>query len=109
MSHNDSQPFNACAARKQYIIGFVISVFLTVVPFVAVMGGTLSQQSALLLVAAMAVLQVIVQVYYFLHIDTSQKQRWNAFSLGFTLVIVAIVIVGSLWVMYNLNANMMHG
>ncbi|MBE2897175.1 cytochrome o ubiquinol oxidase subunit IV [Pasteurellaceae bacterium HPA106] len=109
MSHDSSQPFNACAARKQYIIGFIISVFLTVVPFVAVMGGTLAQQSALLLVAAMAVLQVIVQVYYFLHIDTSQKQRWNAFSLGFTLVIVAIVIVGSLWVMYNLNANMMHG
>lgn len=106
--HNHSQPFDARAAKKSYLIGFIISVFLTVVPFVAVMGQSLTHQNTLLLVAIAAVIQVIVQVYYFLHIDTSKEQRWNALSLGFTLVIVAIVLIGSLWVMYNLNINMMH-
>ena len=44
---------------------------------------------------------------YFLHMNTKSEGGWNMLALIFTLVIVAIAIAGSLWVMYHLNTNMM--
>lgn len=105
-SHDEH--FDAAKATKTYLLAFVACVFLTVVPFVAVMGGTLEKANAIALIAATAVIQVIVRIYYFLHIDSSKKQRWNLLSLGFALIIVAIVMIGSWWVMYNLHINMMY-
>jgi cytochrome o ubiquinol oxidase operon protein cyoD len=39
--------------------------------------------------------------------NTSSEERWNLVALVFTVLIIAIVVVGSLWIMYNLNVNMM--
>ena len=39
--------------------------------------------------------------------NTKSEGGWNFLALIFTLVIVAIAIAGSLWVMYHLNTNMM--
>ncbi len=39
----------------------------------------------------------------------SSSQGWNLTAFVFTLIVVAILVVGSLWVMYHLNANMMPG
>ncbi|MGP2731310.1 cytochrome o ubiquinol oxidase subunit IV, partial [Serratia marcescens] len=55
----------------------------------------------------MAVIQVIVHLVYFLHMNTSSEERWNLVALLFTAMIIGIVVVGSLWIMYNLNINMM--
>ena len=44
---------------------------------------------------------------YFLHMNTSSEERWNLVALLFTAMIIGIVVVGSLWIMYNLNINMM--
>jgi len=50
-----------------------------------------------------------VQLVYFLHMDRSSEQRWNVLTFIFTIKVLAIILVGSLWVMHNMNANMMHG
>jgi cytochrome o ubiquinol oxidase operon protein cyoD len=55
----------------------------------------------------MAVIQVVVHLIYFLHMNTSSEERWNLVALLFTAMIIGIVVVGSLWIMYNLNINMM--
>ena len=55
----------------------------------------------------MAVIQIFVHLVYFLHMNTSSEERWNLIALAFTALIIAIVVVGSLWIMYNLNINMM--
>lgn len=39
--------------------------------------------------------------------NTSSEERWNTVALLFTAMIIGIVVVGSLWIMYNLNINMM--
>jgi cytochrome o ubiquinol oxidase operon protein cyoD len=108
MSHHSDQELATASSIKSYLIGFIASLALTVIPFAAVMGGTLDRSSAIILVALFACIQIIVQVYFFLHLDASKRERWNVLSLVFTLVIVAIVLVGSLWVMYNLHINMLH-
>ncbi|MDR6355358.1 cytochrome o ubiquinol oxidase subunit IV [Pseudomonas psychrotolerans] len=50
---------------------------------------------------------MLVHLYFFLHLNTSEEQRWNVISFGFTVVIVGIVVVGSLWIMYHMHHNMM--
>jgi cytochrome o ubiquinol oxidase operon protein cyoD len=54
------------------------------------------------------VAQLVVQLVCFLHMGTSPSQRSNLAIMLFTLLILAIVVVGSLWVLHNMNVNMMH-
>lgn len=72
-----------------------------------VMSGTASYTTTLLTVVGLAVVQIVVHLVYFLHMNTSSEERWNLVALLFTAMIIAIVVVGSLWIMYNLNINMM--
>lgn len=94
-------------SAKSYLIGFVLSVILTAIPFGMVMDGGFTHQTMLITVVAMAVVQIFVHLVYFLHMNTSSEERWNLVALVFTVLIIAIVVVGSLWIMYNLNINMM--
>ena len=80
---------------------------LTAIPFWMVMDGSASHAMVLGTVVVMAVVQIFVHLIYFLHMNTSSEERWNLVALVFTVLIIAIVVVGSLWIMYNLNINMM--
>ncbi|MDW3684851.1 cytochrome o ubiquinol oxidase subunit IV [Cupriavidus sp. CV2] len=92
---------------KSYVIGFVLAVILTVIPFKLVMGGTLEASTTLAVILGLAVVQIVVHLIYFLHLDSSSEQRWNVMALAFTALILLIVVAGSLWIMHNMNANMM--
>jgi cytochrome o ubiquinol oxidase operon protein cyoD len=106
MSHSATSHGGAShGSVKSYMIGFVLSVILTVIPMV--MSGTASHSLILGTVVASAVIQIVVHLVYFLHMNTSSEGRWNLIAFLFTAVIIFIVVVGSLWIMYNLNLNMM--
>ncbi|MBT0571412.1 cytochrome o ubiquinol oxidase subunit IV [Curvibacter sp. CHRR-16] len=93
---------------RGYVIGFVLSVILTAIPFWLVMGKVFSSSvvtSVVLL--AFAVVQIVVHMVYFLHMDSKSESGWNMLALMFTALLVIIVLSGSLWVMYHLNTNMM--
>jgi cytochrome o ubiquinol oxidase subunit IV len=93
---------------RGYMIGFVLSVILTAIPFWLVMGGVLdSKLFTAVLVMGIAVVQIVVHMVYFLHMNARSEGGWTLMALIFTLIIVGIAIAGSLWVMHHLNANMM--
>ena len=99
------------ASVKSYMIGFVLSIVLTAIPFGLVMdqghyGFTASTVLAAIL--ALAVVQVFVHVVYFLHMDRSAEQRWNVVAFSFTVMILVIVVSGSIWIMHNATTNMEH-
>jgi hypothetical protein len=56
---------------------------------------------------AFAVVQIVVHMVCFLHMNGRSEGGWTLMALIFTIVIVLIVLAGSLWVMYHLNSNMM--
>lgn len=93
---------------KSYIIGFFLSIVLTVIPFVLVLNQVLVGKQAFLAVSLLALVQLVVQIYFFLHLNTQSKARWNLIIFLFTLLVVAILVGGSLWIMYNLNYYMVH-
>jgi cytochrome o ubiquinol oxidase operon protein cyoD len=97
-------------SRRTYLTGFALSVILTAVPFWLVMTGAIAdKQVAALVVMALALVQVIVHMIYFLHMNSRSEGGWTMMALIFTVVMVAIGLIGSLWVMHHMNLNMMPG
>ena len=94
---------------QSYLIGFVLSVVLTAIPFAMVMMHMLPVATLVPVIIGVGVIQILVHLYFFLHMNTSSGQIWNNAAFVFTLIIVGILIVGSIWVMYHLNSNMMPG
>jgi cytochrome o ubiquinol oxidase operon protein cyoD len=92
---------------RTYIAGFILSIVLTVIPFGLVMTGEVSRKAMLLCICGAGVLQILVHLHFFLHLDFSSAQRWNVLALLFAFLIMAIFIGGTLWVMYTLNYRMM--
>lgn len=103
--HDDG---HAHGSLRDYITGFVLAVILTVIPFWLVMSGGFESRSATVAVVMIcAVLQVVVHMVYFLHMNSRSEEGWTLISVIFTIVIVFIMLAGSIWVMYHLNTNMM--
>ena len=93
---------------RSYMTGFVLSVILTAIPFAVVMGGGFeSRLLTAAVVVGLAVVQILVHMVYFLHMNTRSDEGWTMMALIFTVVILVIVLAGSLWVMYHMNTNMM--
>ncbi|HEX7731522.1 MAG TPA: cytochrome o ubiquinol oxidase subunit IV [Rhodanobacter sp.] len=116
MSHSDSHDHSAHGhdehashgSLRSYLTGFALAAILTVIPFWLVMGHVFqSHWLTITLVLLLAVVQILVHVVYFLHLDTRSEGGWNMLSFVFTIVLVVIVLGASIWVMYNENANMM--
>lgn len=91
-----------------YMTGFVLSVILTAIPFWLVMGNVIEDKTVTgVLIMGLGLVQIIVHMIFFLHMDTKSEGGWNMMALLFTVVLVLIALSGSLWVMHNLNAYMM--
>ncbi|TXI23448.1 MAG: cytochrome o ubiquinol oxidase subunit IV [Ottowia sp.] len=93
---------------KGYATGFVLSLILTAIPFWLVMAKVIPNSTiTALVVLGFAVVQILVHMVYFLHLDAKSEGGWNLLSTIFTVIIVVIMLAGSLWVMHHMNANMM--
>lgn len=92
---------------KSYIVGFLLSIVLTFAAFALVMENMLTGVAAYAALSTLAVVQLIIQVTFFLHLNTRPRMRWNVISFVFTVIVVGILVAGSLWIMYNMNYNMM--
>ena len=92
---------------KSYLTGFALSVVLTVIPFALAMHPNVSRGAIIVSILVLAVAQILVHLVYFLHLDRSSQQRWNVIAFVFTVLIVAILIGGSIWIMVNIAHNMM--
>ncbi len=105
--HHDDGPVSH-STFKGYMTGFVLAVILTAIPFWIVMAKVFDKpNTTALVILAFAVVQIVVHMIYFLHMDAKSEGGWNMLALIFTLVVVVITLAGSLWVMYHMNTNMM--
>lgn len=109
MSHSPTNPSNNHGSVKSYVTGLVLSLILTIIPFAVVMSGALSVLATVIVVAVTAVLQILVQLVMFMHMNTKADEGWNLMSFVFTLTILVLVVGGSLWIMQHLHLNMMIG
>ena len=99
---------------KAYIWGFGLSLLLTLGSWLLVRRHVHSHHSFLVdsvliaVILAMAITQLIVQLVFFLHLGRESKPRWNLTVLSFALMVLLILVLGSLWIMYNLDYHHPH-
>ena len=90
-----------------YLTGVVLSLILTAIPFAVVMSGAWSSSATLAAIFVAGILQILVHLHYFLHLDTSSEARWNVLALMFTIAIMVLFVGGTIWIMFNLYHRMM--
>lgn len=93
---------------KTYTIGFLLSLLLTFLAYGVVVSGAVSAAYSIALIILFALVQLFVQLVFFLHLGSETTPRWRLVTFAFGVLVVAIVVFGSLWIMDNLNYNMMH-
>ena len=117
MSENDYGEYHGDAAPGDdrgeilsgvagYLIGLVLALGLTATSFWAASTHLLWGPGVPIGLCVLAIAQMGVHLVFFLHITTGPDNTNNVLALAFGVMIVFLVVVGSLWIMANLNHNM---
>lgn len=114
MSENNKLPEGAVRGTYAgYVAGFVTSVLLTLTAFYLVYqhkhsaAPIFSHKYLMGALVFLALVQLFVQLIFFLHLDRESSPFWNLQIAILAAGTVLIVVIGSIWIMNNLNYNMM--
>lgn len=95
-----------------YLVGFILAVFFTLGSFIPIMYGMLDSwtvSTKVIYLIGMALIQIVVQIIFFLHLNSGPDAKWNWITLWFAAMCVFIIIGGTWWAISHLNYNMMGG
>jgi cytochrome o ubiquinol oxidase operon protein cyoD len=107
MSHKNEEISHGSIGS--YAAGFALSLMLTLTAYLLVERHVSTHHEAIthsvltFMIVGLALIQLLVQLVFFLHLDRESKPRWNLTVLLFAATVVIIVVFGSLWIMNNLN------
>ena len=90
-----------------YLIGLFLAILLTAVSFFVSQTTLVWQPSIPVALSVLGAAQIGIHLVFFLHITTGPDNVNNVLALAFGVLIVLLVIVGSVWIMYHMNQNMM--
>lgn len=107
--HTDKAPGadEADDPLHSYLVGFALACGLTLASFGLAKTGLIWEPAIPVVLMVLAVAQMGVHLVFFLHLGSGPDQTNNVMALAFGLLIVALVLVGSLWIMAHLNGTMM--
>lgn len=88
-----------------YTVGFILSLIFTLIPYYLVVNQVVTGRTLLITILGFAILQLIVQVVFFLHLGRGPKPSWNLYFFIGTIVAILFVVVGSIVIINNLHAN----
>lgn len=94
-------------SEKTYIIGYISALVLTLAAYLLVVKDVLNGWALTAALVALALVQVLVQLFFFLHLEREARPRWKLVVFLFMLLVLGILVFGSLWIMNNLDYNMM--
>lgn len=91
---------------RSYLTGFVLSLVLTGAAFWLVLGTGFSAGKTMLILGVLGIVQLFVQLRFFLHIDRSKQKREDLDLILFSSLVLLIIVVGTVWIMGNLSIRM---
>jgi len=89
-----------------YVVGFGLALLLTAISFWVASTGTLWGPGVATGLVVLAIAQMGVHLVFFLHITSGPDNTNNVLALAFGVLIVFLVMVGTIWIMAHMNANM---
>lgn len=91
----------------KYVLGFGGALILSVLGYLIItekwIDSSVTAMTVLLLLAA---LQLFIQLVSFLHLGLRDRSRGRTFSILFTIIMMLVIVIGSLWIMKNLDYRM---
>lgn len=109
MKYITEQPEIGHGSVLTYILGFILSLTCTLIPYLFVTKHYHSGWVLMLTVVGFALIQLLVQLVFFLHLGKESKPHWNLVIFLFAAMVVLIVVFGSVWIMNHLNYNTQQG
>jgi cytochrome o ubiquinol oxidase operon protein cyoD len=91
---------------QSYIIGFLLSLVFTFIPYYLVVNKAVAGNALLVTILGFAVLQMLIQVFFFLHLGRGPKPFYNVVFFAFTVGTILVVVGGSIFIMNNLYSLM---
>ncbi|MGB7977958.1 MAG: cytochrome o ubiquinol oxidase subunit IV [Chlamydiales bacterium] len=91
---------------KTYAIGFLLSIVLTLASYFSVTNHLLTGWVLIGAIFTFCLIQVFVQLVFFLHLGKEARPRWNLTIFLFMLLVLVIIVLGSIWIMDNLRYNL---
>ena len=92
---------------KSHFTGFLLSLVLTLAAYFIVVKNLLPSTPFYITLSILAVAQATLQLFFFLHIGQERKPHWKLTIFFFMLTVIVVIVFGTLWIMNNLNYNLM--
>jgi cytochrome o ubiquinol oxidase operon protein cyoD len=92
---------------RRYLIGYALALILTAAAFAVVRWPVAAGATTFAIVLALALVQVVVQFRCFLHVSLARSARDDLQLILFTTLIVALMVGGTLVILFNLHHRMM--
>ncbi len=99
-------PNSEHGTMQSYIVGFLLSLVFTAIPYYLVVNKSVSGTTLLETIIGFAILQMAVQIFFFLHLGRGPKPLYNVVFFVSTVGIILVVVLGSIFIMNNLHYNM---
>ncbi len=91
----------------RYVIGFASALLLSVASYLLVTAHIFtSAHATMIVVLIFAAVQLAVQLVCFLHLRITGHSRDRSVTFGFTILMMLVIVIGSLWIMQNLDYRM---
>ena len=90
-----------------YVAGFVLAALQTALAFAVASTSIMTHDSNIAAIACLAIGQVLVQLIFFIHLSTSPDSSVNIAAVLYVMLVIALLVLGSIWIMGHPNANMM--
>ncbi len=92
---------------KLYLTGFFLSLILTLLSFSLTAAGFFSKNLLAIVLIFLALSQAFVQLHFFMHFGKEEKPRWMTLVFYFMVFILLVIVLGSLWIIFDLNNRVM--
>lgn len=102
-----SEVHEPAGGLRSYLIGYGLALLLTVAAFAVARTGVVYQPALVSALTVLAIAQMGVHLVFFLHLTTGPDNTNNVLALAFGVLIVGLIVIGSIWIMSHLDANMM--
>jgi cytochrome o ubiquinol oxidase subunit IV len=100
-------PEKQLGGTRSYIIGFVLSLLFTLASYLVATRLGLGGQAFVIAIMTLALVQAAIQLYFFLHVGQEKHPRWSTLVFAMTVMVVLALMIGTLWIMNNLNSRVM--
>ncbi len=92
-----------------YLVGFIASLILTAISFTLVITRAVEGQDLIYALIGGAIVQAFFQLLCFLHLGQEAKPRWESVIFWFMVLVLSIIVLGTIWIMYDLDQRVMAG